>query len=56
MLVCSDHGNVEDLSTRSHTLNRVPVLGFGPGAARLEELETLADVGTLVLRLLDAEA
>ena len=31
--ICSDHGNVEDLSTRSHTLNPVPVLYFGPPAA-----------------------
>ena len=28
----SDHGNVEDLSTRNHTLAPVPVLGFGRAA------------------------
>ncbi|MBI3182129.1 MAG: metalloenzyme [Myxococcales bacterium] len=52
VLVCSDHGNVEDLSTRSHTRNRVPVLAFG---TLLEGLETVADVGRLALSLAGAE-
>ncbi|MDX2009015.1 MAG: metalloenzyme [Myxococcaceae bacterium] len=50
VLIVSDHGNVEDLSTRSHTTNRVAVLSFGdeqPGP-----LETVADVGVQVLRWL----
>ncbi len=55
VLVCSDHGNVEDLTTRSHTLNPVPVLYFGPPAPGLESLATVADVGRMVLRLLDVE-
>jgi hypothetical protein len=53
VLVCSDHGNVEDLSTRSHTLNKVPVLHFGPGADEVvPHLRDVADVGLAVLRLL----
>jgi hypothetical protein len=55
VLVCSDHGNVEDLSQRSHTLNPVPVLYFGPPDPELEALATVADVGRTVLRWLDAE-
>ena len=54
VLICSDHGNVEDLSTRSHTLNPVPVLYFGPPAPEVEALATVADVGRTVLRWLDA--
>lgn len=54
VLVVSDHGNVEDLSVRQHTLNPVPLLAFGPGASELEDVHDLADVGRLVLRLLDA--
>lgn len=50
VLICSDHGNVEDLSVRSHTLNPVPVLHFGKG--RLLPLENVADVGRCVLHLL----
>lgn len=49
VLVCSDHGNVEDLSTRSHTLHPVPVLYFGPPAPELDALRTVADVGRVVL-------
>ncbi|HZH15758.1 MAG TPA: metalloenzyme [Archangium sp.] len=55
VLVCSDHGNVEDLTTRSHTLNPVPVLYFGPPAPGLESLATVADVGRTVLHWLDVE-
>lgn len=57
VLVCSDHGNVEDLSTRSHTLNPVPVLTFGPDAALVADaVRDVADVGRTVLRLLGAPA
>ncbi len=56
VLVCSDHGNVEDLGTRSHTLHRVPALYFGPSAeAVVSQLQTVADVGLVILRLLGVE-
>ncbi len=32
LVLASDHGNVEDLSVRTHTKNLVPVLSFGPQA------------------------
>ncbi|MGV3621069.1 MAG: metalloenzyme [Archangium sp.] len=53
VLICSDHGNVEDLSTRSHTLNRVAVLSFGPGT--LPPMQTVADVGNAALAMLGAQ-
>jgi 2,3-bisphosphoglycerate-independent phosphoglycerate mutase len=34
LIVTSDHGNLEDLSTRRHTANPVPLLLFGNPAAR----------------------
>lgn len=55
VLVCSDHGNVEDLSTRGHTLHPVPVLYFGPPAPEVESFSTVADVGRAVLRWLGVE-
>ncbi len=55
VLVCSDHGNVEDLSTRGHTLHPVPVLYFGPPGSGVESFSTVADVGRAVLRWLGAE-
>jgi 2,3-bisphosphoglycerate-independent phosphoglycerate mutase len=43
LVVTSDHGNVEDLSTKSHTHNPVPTLVFGQDAPlvadRLDRLE-----------------
>ena len=43
LLVTSDHGNIEDLSVKTHTHNPVPTLAFGPGAeglaSRLDRLE-----------------
>jgi len=35
VLVCSDHGNLEDLSVRTHTRNPVPTLIWGPLAQEL---------------------
>ena len=55
VLVTSDHGNVEDLSTRSHTLHPVPVLYFGQSPEQVESIETVADVGTSILQLLGVE-
>lgn len=46
VVICSDHGNVEDLSVRHHTLNRVPVLCFGDERATFD---TVADVGLRTL-------
>ena len=54
VLICSDHGNVEDLSTRSHTLNRVPVIHFGT-APLTGKPRDVADVGRCVLQLLKAD-
>lgn len=48
LIVTSDHGNVEDMSTRSHTHHPVPGLVWGPRAAtllgRLGRLEDFAGV------------
>ncbi len=54
VLICSDHGNVEDLSTRGHTRNRVAVLSFGE--ARFPALQTVADVGSTALCVLGVSA
>jgi 2,3-bisphosphoglycerate-independent phosphoglycerate mutase len=54
LLVASDHGNVEDLSSRNHTLAPVPVLGFGPAAPRVGEVTDLTRLGPLLLDLAGA--
>lgn len=55
VLICSDHGNVEDLSTRRHTNHRVPVLSFGPAKGVGSGLQRVSDVGRTILRLLEVE-
>ncbi len=52
-LVCSDHGNLEDLSVASHTRNPVPLLAWGAGAeAFVDQVSTLGDVAPAVVRTL----
>jgi hypothetical protein len=49
LVVTSDHGNLEDLSTRSHTRNPVATLLVGPGAeAAAARIRTLADVAPAI--------
>jgi 2,3-bisphosphoglycerate-independent phosphoglycerate mutase len=58
VILTSDHGNVEDLSTRNHTLNPVPTLAWGPGRQRVaQRVRTLADITPVIVELLtSAEA
>ena len=56
ILLTSDHGNLEDLSTRHHTTN--PVLALLVGAPELRrsfsaELEDLTDIAPAILNLLE---
>jgi 2,3-bisphosphoglycerate-independent phosphoglycerate mutase len=51
LVVASDHGNLEDLSSRNHTRNPVPVLGFGPAAARVGEVRDLTGLAPLLRSL-----
>ncbi|MFN0061169.1 MAG: metalloenzyme [Myxococcaceae bacterium] len=53
VMIVSDHGNVEDLSTRSHTLNTVAALWFGPARAPLGATpKNLAELGNTLLTTL----
>jgi 2,3-bisphosphoglycerate-independent phosphoglycerate mutase len=54
LVVASDHGNLEDLTTRNHTLARVPILGFGRAADRVGEVRDLTDLAPLLLSLAGA--
>lgn len=51
VVLTSDHGNLEDLSTKRHTLNRVPLMAWGKQAFELVvEVENLAGVTPALLR------
>lgn len=52
LLVTSDHGNIEDLGTKSHTRNPVPLVAWGTGAAAFSECESLLDVTPALVELL----
>ncbi|MDB5078689.1 MAG: hypothetical protein JWP00_613 [Chloroflexi bacterium] len=41
LVICSDHGNIEYLGSRLHTLNPVPLLVFGPAAPAFGGVETI---------------
>lgn len=50
LVVCtSDHGNLEDLSVRTHTRNEVPLAASGPGARRFAAVTDLAGVAPAIL-------
>jgi len=52
IIITSDHGNIEDLSTRSHTLNPVATLLFGPGREFLaSRITSLTDITPSIVAL-----
>lgn len=56
VIVTSDHGNIEDISTRGHTFNPVQTLLWGRDAAALAGMTTLLDVYPEILRLFPGRA
>jgi len=55
IILTSDHGNLEDLSTRRHTSNPVPALLIGSASIRLSlqrKLTSLVDVAPAITELL----
>jgi hypothetical protein len=54
VVLASDHGNLEDLSTNRHTRNPVPALFWGAGAREAAaRTESIADIAPAILRHLD---
>ncbi|MDZ8120227.1 hypothetical protein [Pontiella agarivorans] len=50
-LLCSDHGNIEDRTTRAHTRNPVPLIAIGENAEHFQSLENLAEVTPAILSI-----
>lgn len=44
LVITSDHGNLEDLSTKTHTRNEVPLFVMGESAQKFQSTESLTDV------------
>jgi 2,3-bisphosphoglycerate-independent phosphoglycerate mutase len=53
VILTSDHGNIEDLSTRNHTLNAVPTIVWGSDRERIVgRIRNLADITPTIVDLL----
>ena len=51
VVITSDHGNMEDLSSSRHTVNQVPLLVLGPGANEFAGVTSLLGVAPAIMRL-----
>ena len=53
VILTSDHGNIEDLSSRNHTLNMVPTIVWGRDRNRIaSRIRTLADITPAIVETL----
>jgi hypothetical protein len=52
LVICSDHGNLEDATTKLHTTNPVPMLAVGPAAGCFAHATSITDVTPAILAAL----
>jgi 2,3-bisphosphoglycerate-independent phosphoglycerate mutase len=52
VVLCSDHGNVEDATTKAHTTNPVPLLAVGPAAKHFDATMAITDVAPAIVSCL----
>ncbi|MEX2573565.1 MAG: hypothetical protein WD317_04680 [Balneolaceae bacterium] len=53
LIICSDHGNLEDLSVKTHTRNPVPLIAYGGNVSGIKKAHSIMDVTDIILGLLD---
>ncbi len=56
LILTSDHGNLENLAVKSHTLNPVPLVAYGHRADAFARATSLLDVTPTIVRLVDEMA
>ncbi|MGH9873079.1 MAG: metalloenzyme [Pyrinomonadaceae bacterium] len=57
VILTSDHGNIEDLSSRNHTLNSVPTIVWGRNRQRIaSRIKSLADITPAIVETLAGKA
>ena len=57
VILTSDHGNIEDLSSRNHTLNSVPTIVWGLNRERIaSRIKNLADITPAIVETLTERA
>jgi 2,3-bisphosphoglycerate-independent phosphoglycerate mutase len=52
VIVCSDHGNIEDMSLNDHTRNPALFLAAGRGAPLFSDIIAITDIAERILKLL----
>ncbi|MCP4137823.1 MAG: phosphoglyceromutase [bacterium] len=55
LVMSSDHGNIEDMTTGGHTKNPVPLLAVGPEAGMFRTARAITDPVGIILDLLSQE-
>lgn len=55
LVITSDHGNLEDLSTKTHTLNSVPLMVNGTATSAFKGVQSIMGVTDAILKALDSE-
>lgn len=53
IVLSSDHGNVEDLSRKTHTFNDVPLFAWGAGATNFIDVQNITDITPAIVRTLE---
>jgi 2,3-bisphosphoglycerate-independent phosphoglycerate mutase len=57
VILTSDHGNIEDLSTRNHTLNLIPTIIWGANKESIaNRIKSLADITPVIVEALTEKA
>ncbi|MGI8669947.1 MAG: metalloenzyme, partial [Aridibacter sp.] len=52
-ILTSDHGNIENLSVRTHTLNKIPTIVWGRNKQKIsEKIKDLTDITPAIIELL----
>ena len=54
VVMSSDHGNLEEIGSRLHSTNPVPLLVVGPGAESFRQAQAITDVAGGIMRVLEA--
>ncbi|MDR9417657.1 hypothetical protein [Gracilimonas sp.] len=52
LVITSDHGNLENLSTKTHTRNKVPLFVLGENISAFQTVESLTDIKDSILSIL----
>lgn len=50
LLLTSDHGNLEDIGIKTHTLNDIPLVAIGKHARDFSEVSTITDITPAILQ------